>query len=76
MSRKTQSFLLIYRSVKRITFCQRARSVFTVTPEFDLLLIISVRTIVTAVRFQSRKLTLALRKGALMLATHVDQFCQ
>ena len=59
----------------RAASVQGAWPVLTVTLDFDFLLIISVRAVIAAVRFERRYLTLALRIRALVLATHVDNFC-
>jgi hypothetical protein len=47
---------------------------FAVTLDFDFLLIVRVRTLVAAVRFERRNLTLTLRVCALMLAAYIDNF--
>jgi hypothetical protein len=54
---------------------QRARSVFTVTLEFNFLLIIGVRTVVAAVGFESGNLARTLFIPAFMLTAYVDNFC-
>lgn len=54
---------------------QRAWTVLTVTLNFDFLFIISIRTVIAAIRLKGWHLTLALRIHALVLATHVHNFC-
>ena len=48
---------------------------FAVALDFHFLGIVCVRAIVAAIGFQSRDLTFALVICALVLATHVDNFC-
>ena len=66
-----KSFLLFDRGVERVTFSHRARSVFTVTLQFDFLLIVGIRTVVAAVCLQGRYLASALLMRTFVLTAYI-----
>ena len=75
-ARTRNSFALvrIRYCAKTIAVSYRARSVFTVTLQFDFLLIVRVRTIVAAVRFEGRYLAVAPLVRAFTLTAYVQNF--
>jgi hypothetical protein len=63
------------RMLEHAVSVQRARWVLAVALDFDFLFIVSVGTVVAAVRHESGNLTLTLRVRAFLLTTYIENFC-